>query len=89
MATTTTDTQGNFNTTFSALELAANIYNVDAKDEDDNIASTKFTMTVPTSEAPTPNPWWLEPQWLISIIIAGIACIAGIIRLVIALRRGR
>lgn len=42
----------------------------------------------PTPETPTSTSWWLEPQWLISIIIAGIACIAGIIRLVIALRRG-
>lgn len=42
----------------------------------------------PTPVVPSPTPWWLEPQWLISIIIAGLACIVGIIRLVIVLRRG-
>lgn len=123
VATTTTDTQGNFNIIFNVLELSAGIYNVDAEDEDDNIARAKFTVTVPPSAltptpAPTPTPtptptvppkpeqpvlepveptpvpssptpWWLEPQWLISIIIAGLACIMGIIRLVIVLRRGR
>ena len=41
----------------------------------------------PTPVVPSPTQWWLEPQWLISIIIAGIACIVGIIRLVIILRR--
>lgn len=107
VATTTADTQGNFNITFNVLELAAGIYNVDAKDEDDNIARAKFTIVTassaptpavppkpeqptvePTPVTPPPTPWWLEPQWLISIIIAGLACIVGIIRLVIVLRRG-
>lgn len=42
----------------------------------------------PTPVPSSPTPWWLEPQWLVSAIIAGLACIAGIIRLVIVLRRG-
>jgi len=91
VVTTTTDTQGNFNATFNVLELAAGIYNVDAKDEDDNTARAKFTIIAPSSGAtpatPSTTPWWLEPQWLTSIIIAGLACIVGIIRLVIVLRR--
>jgi len=117
VATTTTNTQGNFSITFNVPELAAGIYIVDAEDEDDNIARAKFTITVPPTQPtpaptptptptptvppkpeqptveptpvlPSPTPWWLEPQWLISIIIAGLACIVGIIRLVIVLRRG-
>ena len=98
VATTTTDTQGNFNITFDVLELAAGIYNVDAEDEEGNTARAKFTIAVPpkpeqptvepTPVPPSPTPWWLEPKWLISVIIAGLACIVGIIRLVIVLRRG-
>lgn len=41
----------------------------------------------PTPVPSSPTPWWLEPQWLVSAIIGGLACIAGIIRLVIVLRR--
>lgn len=41
----------------------------------------------PTPIPPSPTPWWSEPQWLISTIIGSLACIAGIIRLVIALRK--
>jgi len=41
----------------------------------------------PTPIPSSPTPWWSEPQWLISTIIGGLACIAGIIRAVIALKR--
>ena len=40
--------------------------------------------------APTPfvpTPWWREPQWLVPVVIASIACIAGIIRLFVMLGR--
>lgn len=41
----------------------------------------------PPAPLPSPTPWWLEPQWLIPIIIMGLACIAGIIQAVILLAR--
>lgn len=43
----------------------------------------------PAPVLPTPTPWWHEPQWLIPVIIAVIACIAGIIRLLVMLGRRR
>ena len=37
---------------------------------------------------PSPTPWWLQPQWLVPVIIAGLACIIGVIRLIIRVTRG-
>ncbi len=34
------------------------------------------------------TPWWWEPQWFVPVIIAVIACLVGIIRLLIRVTRG-
>lgn len=59
LATTITDAQGSFTTTFSVPEMGAGIYNVDADDADGNTDKAKFTITVPSPPpppAPSPPP---------------------------------
>lgn len=59
LATTITDAQGSFATTFNVPEMGAGIYNVDADDADGNTDKAKFTITVPSPPpppAPSPPP---------------------------------
>jgi len=42
----------------------------------------------PTPVPPSPTSWWLQPQWLVPVIIAGLACIIGITRLIRRVTRG-
>ncbi|GAH07327.1 unnamed protein product, partial [marine sediment metagenome] len=56
MATVTTDSQGSFDATFSVPEFEEGIYDIEAEDEDGNLDTAKFTVTVPSSPTPTPAP---------------------------------
>ena len=57
-----TNTQGSFGTTFNVPELKAGIYDVEVEDEDDNLDTAKFTVTLPppavsvSTPAPTSTP---------------------------------
>lgn len=41
-----------------------------------------------TPTATSPTSWWRDPQWLVIVVIAGVACLVGIIRLIIRVTRG-
>jgi len=56
VATDTTDTDGNFDTTFVVPELEGGIYDVEVEDEDENLDAAKFTVTVSEPTQPTPSP---------------------------------
>jgi len=57
VATDTTDTDGSFDTTFAVPELDKGIYDVEAEDDDGNLDTAKFTITVPEPAQPTqPTP---------------------------------
>jgi hypothetical protein len=57
VATTTTDSDGSFEATFIVPELDGGIYDVEAEDEDGNLDTAKFTVTVPEPTQPTqPTP---------------------------------
>jgi hypothetical protein len=61
VATDTTNSDGSFGATFTVPELDAGIYDVEAEDDDGNLDTAKFTITVPeptqpTEPAPTPTP---------------------------------
>lgn len=44
--------------------------------------------TEPAGTESSPKDWWTGPQWLVMVSIAGIACLVGVVRLVIRLTRG-
>ena len=56
MATVTVDSDGSFEATFNVPELDAGIYDVEAEDDDENLDSAKFTITVPSAPSPAPSP---------------------------------
>ena len=63
VATDTTSSDGSFEATFTVPELDAGIYDVEAEDDDGNLDTAKFTITVPSptqptepTPAPTPTP---------------------------------
>ena len=53
-----TDSDGSFERTFTVPELEVDIYDVEAEDEEGNLDTAKFTITVPgpTEPSPTPTP---------------------------------
>jgi len=61
VANDTTNSDGNFEATFTVPDLDTAIYDVEAEDDDGNLDTAKFTVTVPeptqpTQPAPTPTP---------------------------------
>ncbi len=61
VVTGTTSSDGSFEATFTVPELDKGIYDVEAEDDDGNLDTAKFTITVPeptqpTQPAPTPTP---------------------------------
>ncbi len=61
VAAETTDSDGSFEATFILPELAADIYKIEAEDEDNNTDSTKFTMVAATPGTEEPEPQEPEP----------------------------
>ncbi len=58
LKTLTTDSAGSFGANFDVPELDAGIYDVEAEDDDNNLDTSKFTVTVPpppTPSEPTPS----------------------------------
>jgi hypothetical protein len=54
------NTSGSFSTTFTVpAGLNAGVYDIEAEDGDDNLATAKFTLTVTPQPEPTPTP---EPE---------------------------
>ncbi len=61
VATDKTSSDGSFGDTFTVPELDAGIYDMEAEDDDGNLDTAKFTITVPsptqpTEPTPTPTP---------------------------------
>lgn len=53
----TMDTRGSFTITFFVSEgLTAGVYDIEAEDDDRNLATAKFTLNVPPPPEPTPEP---------------------------------
>ena len=50
----TTDSDGSFKQTFTVPDLEADIYDVEVEDEDGNLDTAKFTITVPGPTQPSP-----------------------------------
>ncbi len=63
LAATVSDSDGSFDTTFTVPELDAGIYDVEAEDEDRNLDTAKFSITVPEPAEPTqPTPTQPPPS---------------------------
>ncbi len=57
LKTLTTDSAGSFGANFDVPELDAGIYDVEAEDDDNNLDTSKFTVTVPPPPTPSePTP---------------------------------
>ncbi len=56
LATVTTDSDGSFDTTIDVPDLEADIYDIEAEDESNNIDTAKFTVAAPPTPIPTPAP---------------------------------
>jgi len=56
VATKTTGSKGSFEATITVPELDAGIYDVEVEDEEGNMDTAKFTLTVSESTQPSPSP---------------------------------
>ena len=61
VAAETTDSDGSFVATFTLPDSAADIYEIEAEDEDNNTDSAKFTMVASGAETEEPEPQEPEP----------------------------
>lgn len=76
VASSLTNSDGSFNATFNVPDLEAGIYDIEAEDDDSNIDTAKYTITVPSAPAPTPTPTPTAPA---SLTTATISATSGAI----------
>lgn len=77
VASSLTNSDGSFNATFNVPDLEAGIYDIEAEDDDSNIDTVKYTITVPSAPAPTPTPTPTAPAP--SLTTATISATSGAI----------
>lgn len=77
VASSLTNSDGSFNATFNVPDLEAGIYDIEAEDDDSNIDTAKYTITVPSAPAPTPTPTPTAPAP--SLTTATISATSGAI----------